>query len=267
MHGERANPTNRGRPAEHLKNLGPDELAEHIRSQMAAAHPNDSLTAQRVARAIELAELLHRDQRRAQPTITTDDVALAGADLYVVHPLRNAMRIIRWGEADPDIVIGAVLHDTVEDQPEKLIAGGGIDSPSSPEQQRSAALDAIDDEFGSTVRDIVAAVSNPIWAPGLSADQKRQGYVDHVRKAVRGYPAFMVKVADFVDNALGLHHQVGRPDVTARLAWKYQPLCPVLLAAALQHSAAGHRLSADLMAKLERAADYLADLAPVSPAY
>lgn len=193
------------RAARPLKNQTPADLAETIRDEMWRIH-GDSEEFQLTSAAIDLACQLHQDQRRASPTITTSGRPLPGSEPYVVHPLRNAVRIIRWEESDSDIVIAAVLHDVVEDQAERLALTEvrslhGLDRT----ETRAVALHVIRDTFGANVARTVKAVSNPIPPAGqsLSREQKRGRYVAHVQQAIPDYRTFMVKAADFVDNALG----------------------------------------------------------------
>lgn len=252
------------RAARPLKNQTPADLAETIRDEMWRIH-GDSEEFQLTSAAIDLACQLHQDQRRASPTITTSGRPLPGSEPYVVHPLRNAVRIIRWEESDPDIVIAAVLHDVVEDQAERLALTEvrslhGLDRT----ETRAVALHVIRDTFGANVARTVKAVSNPIPPAGesLSREQKRGRYVAHVQQAIPDYRTFMVKAADFVDNALGLHHQDPNAQATRYLAWKYQPLCEPFVRAAQAHEAAGHHLHPDLLRKLTGAHGYLQSINP-----
>jgi (p)ppGpp synthase/HD superfamily hydrolase len=236
--------------------MTPAELAAAVRTELGATRSPADVA--RVDAAMVLATHLHRDQQRAAPTITTAGVPLDGSQAYVVHPLRNALRIIRYGETDPDIIIAAVLHDTVEDQAEQLATGG---DDADPAVLRTRALQSITAEFGERVAGIVEQVSNPLPEPGLSRRQKRKEYAAHVESIADDYPAFMVKAADFVDNALGLHHH---PEAAAvdRLAAKYRAVAPILLAAARRHQRAGQHIHPDLMAKLSGAETYLAAVEP-----
>jgi len=84
--------------------------------------------------------------------------------------------------------------------------------------------------------------------------------VRHVEEAVADYGVFLVKASDFVDNALGLHHQQGRSKSTNYLAWKYLPLCRVFTAAAAKHQVNGHQIHPDLADKLAGAEMFLSAL-------
>ncbi len=248
--------------SEPLKNMAARELGRTIREEMAAAHPDGIAIARQIDTAILLAEHLHSDQRRSNPTITTAGAALTGSEAYVVHPLRNALRVIRWGETDPDTVTATILHDAVEDQAEKMIKGKGLPIPVSKHERRRMALAVLTADFNSQVSHIVGRLSNPITEPGLTKQQKREAYRAHVAPAVAEYPVFMAKAADFVDNALGLHHQQGRPEMVGHLAQKYLPLCSVFTDATRLHQVAGCRLHPDLLGKLAGAEPYLRSLLP-----
>src|SRR5262245_39376058 len=79
----------RGRFTQEIDQFGPDERA-------------------RLEEALELAARLHRHQRRVR-------------EPYLNHLLRVAIRIIHYyGVTDVDIIIAALLHDSVEDHPFEL---------------------------------------------------------------------------------------------------------------------------------------------------
>jgi hypothetical protein len=70
----------------------------------------------------------------------------------------------------------------------------------------------------------VAAVTNPVYAPGC--DEHEQ-YREHVTASLLASPwARVIKASDFTDNAVGLIHTTG-PKLS-KLASKYRPLVPVL---------------------------------------
>ena len=71
---------------------------------------------------------------------------------------------------------------------------------------------------------LVAAVTNPEYAPDRDADEQ---YREHVAESLRRDPwARVIKASDFTDNGVGLIHTTG-PRLH-RLAAKYAPLVPVL---------------------------------------
>src|SRR5580704_18846412 len=111
----------------------------------------------RMERALDLAARLHADDRRDR-------------EPYVNHLLRVAIRIMsHYGVHDADVVCAALLHDAVEDHAAELAGpnGGG----------QRAALAVLAAEFGPRVAELVAAVTNPEYAPGRDA---REQYREHV---------------------------------------------------------------------------------------
>jgi HD domain len=156
----------------------------------------------RLNRALDLAARLHAaDRREREP--------------YVNHLLRVAIRIMsHYGVRDADVACAALLHDAVEDHAAELDGDGG----------QEAALAALAAEFGPRVAELVAAVTNPEYAPGRDPHEQ---YREHVAESLRRNPwARVIKVSDFTDNGVGLIHTTG-PRLR-KLAGKYAPLVPVL---------------------------------------
>ena len=110
--------------------------------------------------AVEIEAWPQADQRRLNQAL-----ALAGRlhaadrrerEPYVNHLLRVAIRIMsHYGVRDGDVVCAALLHDAVEDHAAEL----------APDGTRAAALAALAEEFGPRVAALVAAVTNPEYAP------------------------------------------------------------------------------------------------------
>lgn len=126
-------------------------------------------------------------------------------DMYINHCYRVALRLVRWGVSDVDIIMAAVLHDVYEDHAADIAADAGV-----------PALEHIESLFGGRVAALVFAVSNP---PGkLSQEQ----YREHVIELMVLPHAFVIKFSDWNDNALSLHHTPGPR--RGRLARKYLPL-------------------------------------------
>lgn len=171
--------------------------------------------------AIEYAAYLHRKATRLNRGVMP-------RDHYITHPLRNAVRLMRWGYLDRDLLVGAILHDTVEDcYAEILSLAGVVPEKDAPEAQLiEAALDVVGDLFGVSVRRIVAGVTNPSMAAGLSESQKHEIYRGHVREAIEGdSDVLLVKLVDYLDNAGSLHHHASANLARVqRLAGKYSPL-------------------------------------------
>ncbi len=189
-------------------------LRERFAAEAAALSEADRRTVQR---ALDLASRLHAaDRRDAEP--------------YVNHLLRVAIRIMspsHYGVRDADVISAALLHDAVEDHAAELSGGGGQqpgDGSQPGDGGRQAALAALAAGFGPRVADLVAAVTNPVYAPGRDPHQQ---YRQHVADSLRRDPwARVIKASDFTDNGAGLVHFSG-PGLR-RLAGKYAPLVPVL---------------------------------------
>lgn len=164
--------------------------------------------------AMEVATLAHLDQFRKNG-IKSDE------DPYIVHPLRNVLRLLRYGCSDVEILSATALHDTVEDRPHAVIAllGGQTadDMSASEAQERASTL--IASHFGHRISELVEAVTNPIDYP---CDNTTAGYQDHVIRAIADPAVFLVKFSDFVDNA-GSVKYLSETD-RLRLVTKYEPL-------------------------------------------
>jgi hypothetical protein len=187
--------------------------------------------------ALDLASRLHAaDRRELEP--------------YVNHLLRVAIRIMsHYGVRDTDVICAALLHDAVEDHAAELAGGGG----------QLAAVAALAAEFGPRVAGLVAAVTNPEYAPDRDAHEQ---YREHVADSLRREPwARVIKASDFTDNGAGLIHTSG-PRLR-ELAGKYAPPVPVLRELiALPDTPLDAAARQRILAQLDRAADRFAALLP-----
>ena len=203
----------------------------------------------RMEAALALAGRLHAADRRDR-------------EPYLNHLLRVAIRIISYYRVrDTDVVCAALLHDAVEDHAAELAELAGTTEPGTAEGDRQAAVAALAAEFGPRVAGLVAAVTNPEYAPDRDTHEQ---YREHVADSLRRDPwARIIKVSDFTDNGVGLIHTTG-PRLR-ELAGKYAPLVPVLRgliaqpdtpldAAARQH----------ILAQLDRAAERFTAVLPSS---
>ena len=173
--------------------------------------------------AMVLAAYVHRDDRRG----ARHDLP---RDVYITHPCRNVLRLLRYGCGREQILIAAALHDTVEDHPEHIVGLFGMRS--SPIADRTNALELLARHFGPESARIVAAVSNPVYPDGSSVDVRHRLYAEHVTRAIEDPDTFLVKFVDYVDNAASLLFMT---DVEGQLrrAQKYSPLVAIF----------GHRLA------------------------
>ncbi|MBV9795764.1 MAG: HD domain-containing protein [Actinobacteria bacterium] len=183
---------------------GEDGLRERFAAEIASFPAADR---PRLTEALALAARLHAgDRRQSEP--------------YVNHLLRVAIRIMTYyGVRDPDVVVAALLHDSVEDHAAELAADG-----TAPSAQTELALAELGRRFGPRVAELVGAVTNPEYEPGRD---RRLQYRDHVAASLDASPwARVIKASDFTDNGAGLIHTTG-PRVP-ELARKYVLLVPVL---------------------------------------
>ena len=123
-------------------------------------------------RAILFAAEVHKGQRRKG----------AGRLPYIVHPIHVLEKLVDAGVDDEDVLVAAVLHDTVEDS-------------ESPEH----TMVKIADDFGERVLDIVVELS---FMPGLPHGAARK---EAKTKYLAGFKdksieSRVVKLADRIDN-------------------------------------------------------------------
>lgn len=190
--------------------------------------------------AIDLGSVLHRYQVRQE---TTPDGRVNPP--YFEHPLRNTLRLVRWGVRDLDVLVASLLHDTVEDcslvYVETYTALNVTDEP----EARLLLSNYILHRFGYRVQYLVMGVTNPYYTPkawaAYTPEQRRRIYGEKVSESVKKDPGiFLVKLADFIDNAGSLHWiPAERAKTALRLAQKYYPLIDVFAAAAAAHDFRG----------------------------
>ncbi|MBY4040258.1 HD domain-containing protein [Rhodococcus fascians] len=172
--------------------------------------------------AMELATAAHLSQKRigrvAYPV-----------DPYIVHPLRNVLRLIRLGCADTDVLSATALHDTVEDQPREIVSILD-ESQLSDGPNQQAALDLISEHLSPETSRLVAAVTNPSADAVLSKAEKNAAYAAHVAEVIKDPKVFLIKFADFVDNAGSVEYLEDEAK-RAKLAAKYTPVVEVFVAA------------------------------------
>lgn len=193
-------PTTRGLPLVPLKEMDAAMLTFELLAEIARIDDDDD--ARLVSSAAQVAAHLHAGQTRR-----------LRADLpvtpYVEHPMRVALRLLRWGYRDARLVAAALLHDTLED------CAGRIASDMAAPGQAPVAW--MLDGYGPEVTATVTAVTN---APGQPYSEKIAGLC-----ASGSDQALLVKAGDLVDNAGSLPYQLAQTGEgrTTRLAAKYLP--------------------------------------------
>ena len=117
------------------------------------------------------------------------------------------------------MLAAALLHDSVEDQPERWPpAGPTVRSP------RAAALSRLATDFGARTARAGFRGHQPGVRPGPTRNEQ---YLDHLSESLGRDPwARVIKASDFTDNGVGRDSPRGAR--AARLARKYRPLVPLL---------------------------------------
>lgn len=180
--------------------------------------------------SINLATYLHSDQRRKAVINGRRNTP------YIEHPLRNTLRLIRLGVRDKDVLISAVLHDTVEDCAQIFVKDYLNDStPYTEAEARAVLVNHIEEKYGPDVRRITLGVTLPPVGANehrvqRTEQEKREAYRDTVVEEISTDPqVFLVKLTDIFDNAGSLHH--AQPDElkgAVRRARKYILVVPTL---------------------------------------
>lgn len=202
-----------------LKDMDPAALVMTIMDDVGHL-PVDGV---KVSQAISAASFLHLHQTRANRK------GLPRTS-YIEHPLRGALRALRWGVESEAVIVGIILHDTVEDCLDRLLNAfvPGVYTGIGEEAQRELAYTWISTTFGSDASALVRSLTNPpATRERLTKDQKRERYAAHVQAAIAGdAEAFIGKFTDFMDNAGGLHHNAveGNEGMIAHLSRKYFPV-------------------------------------------
>jgi (p)ppGpp synthase/HD superfamily hydrolase len=180
-------------------------LRDRLQLELASFPPDERA---QLEDALALAARLHADDRRV-------------TEPYLNHPLRVAIRIIRYyGIQDADVIAAALLHDAVEDHPGDL-AGR---TAGTHAELTEAALEAIAWRFNPRVAALVRSVTNPEYDPGRD---RHEQYRQHVAESLERDPwARVIKVSDFTDNGVGVVHTT--PAKAHSAATKYRPLVPKL---------------------------------------
>lgn len=180
-----------------LKTYESEELATVLMT-LIQRHPE--IQPKRVREAILLASDLHKTDTRANR-------AAHDRTPYIEHPLRNTIRILRYGCDQQAIYIGSLLHDTVEDHPFEIAREYAKKNPATEEEAREISYEYIEKRFGKRVSNMVRGMSNPITEDKyMPAAQKNVIYRDHVAEAIENPDVLIGKISDFTDNALSLHH-------------------------------------------------------------
>lgn len=154
---------------------------------------------------------------------------------FVQHPISVARRIaVEFHILDVNTLCAALLHDSVEDQA-KALASCAAKEFETNREAREAALEVLNEQFGTEVATAVKYLSNPLDTDkkarklrkqegGELSDIKNQLYLEHIEQIVaENQIAMVVKLSDFCDNFT----QIALIDDTERreeLTAKYSPV-------------------------------------------
>lgn len=205
-----------------LKKMDASMLVFELDRETARLMP---LETELITSAATMASFLHREQTRS----VRGDLPKVP---YIEHPLRVALRLIRWGVTDAEIIAAALLHDVLEDCVAELLAVFGHDGEDG--------IDCLTRLYGNRIAWLVEQVTNPDASEGVS-------YLGHLRLlAGLASPALLIKASDLKDNAGSIAHQLGYNEKLdarmLRLTGKYLPVTPVVITGLEQMLALDHAL-------------------------
>lgn len=188
---------------------------------------NPTIDTQKVKDAIFLAAYLHRKDMRSNR-------GQYDKTPYIEHPLRNTLRAIRYGCTSETVLLGSILHDTVEDHPYEISTEFyDTHNVKTEEEARGNSYSYLENVYGKELMFLVQKMSNPITSKYMPASEKNKIYANHVQQAIEYPDVCVAKVCDFLDNAGSLHHNVnkGISDLSIRKKTaKYLPVCDILTA-------------------------------------
>lgn len=131
----------------------------------AAAEAWNETDIKKLRSALCIAEVAHKGQTRKHGTP------------YILHPLRVALALFQQGERDPVVICAALLHDTLEDAPDRV------------------TKTSIANACGTSVAELVDILTSP-RAP--TKEEENQLKVEKVLRGPR--EAWRIKLADRLDN-------------------------------------------------------------------
>lgn len=170
-------------------------------------------------------DVRHTLQLAEELAILAHSGVTRGDHPYSTHFLRVAVRIIsshHMAIQDPDLIVAALLHDTVEDAAEFYASVIPLPEEVSVQEHAFTVLTLL---FNERVAGIIRAVTNPERPSNVSSiEEKHAFYQAHVRDVLTSEPeAGIIKLSDFIDNCLGLKYNED-PVRQQRLTTKYLPL-------------------------------------------
>lgn len=224
-----------------LKQMDPAMLVFELDREILRLMPGTT-NSELITSAATMASFLHRKQTR----FVRGDLPRVP---YIEHPLRVALRLVRWGVADVELIAAALLHDVVEDCSAELLEGFGY--PGEKPLECLARL------YGRRVSQLVGAVTNP---------DNGTSYEDHLALlASSGSRALLIKASDLKDNAGSIRHQLGHGQDSRmyRMLFKYMPAVEIV-AKGLRSSLCCHTAQQCTMAAIAEMEGLSHDLSALS---
>lgn len=209
----------------------------------------DEASRQEITSALELMIEMHIDQND-----------WSDGRPYINHPLQVALYLLRELKIkDRDILIAALLHDSIEDQSKKIseLHPRYQSDLVDPEQTRFLASQVLEDKFGMRVTKIIEKLTNPLTEEGISKKEKAERYKQHIKTIIEDPEIFLIKYADFAQNALKTD-QIRDPEKKQKLIRKYGPIITDVFLPALQKIDESHPLwqkRDEILAKLQKVYD------------
>lgn len=194
---------------------------------------------QKINEAVNLALELHIDQKD-RPS----------GEPYINHILSVARRVVvEYGVANPNMIMAAALHDSVEDQSPKI----AVLNADAEGDEREKSFEYITSRFGERVSSIVRSLSNEKTPEDLDAEVKNRMWVEHVADVIKDPEITLVKLADFSDNALNLE-KVTDSQRRLKLTKKYMPAVALFIDRIQNNDIhMGEEQKSDLVEKLKSA--------------
>lgn len=243
-----------------LKDMESGALVMELFRNTNEIYEGDPMNRDMVFSAAQLATHLHRDQTRS---------ARAGFPRtpYIEHPMRNTLRLMRWGFTDAPLLAGSLLHDVPEDCAKEIatkIATGPqwAEKKSAGVSDVEIALGWLQQGYGREVGETVRLVTTPEWVEQLpSGPERNEAYTNHLAEAtVTNWRATVVKIGDVSDNGGSLRHQLVLNDKRSRATtWKrmdkYEPAVGLLAKAVGEHPEVSPTQAALMTNYLDRMTD------------
>lgn len=128
---------------------------------------------------------------------------------YTDHLMRVTIRMIEaYGITDQSLIAAGPLHDSLEDHPRDLVFSLSGEVIKDRREATDRGQELIAEHIGEETAELVRLVTNPEVAEGQN---KVESYIAHTNHVVRSSPKGRVlKLSDFIDNAVGNHHTHGR---------------------------------------------------------